>query len=58
MKYGILFRFQSWWVGAHYSPVNRRLCINVIPLVTIWFAAGGGNVPAQGFDIYRNDKQE
>jgi hypothetical protein len=54
MKYGILFRAQSWWIGAHYSPVNKRLCVNLIPLVTIWIAANDGITPKQGFDIYRS----
>jgi|GEM_PF-734568 len=55
-KWGVLFRWQSWWIGAHYSDYNKRLCVNLIPLVTIWIAAADGKVPEQGFDIYRNDQ--
>lgn len=58
MKYGILFRTVSWWVGAHWSPVNKRLCVNIVPMVTIWFTLKGGQVPRQGRDIYRSDAQE
>lgn len=45
MKAGILFRLGSAWVGAHWSPYNRRLCINVLPFVTVWVALPGGNAP-------------
>lgn len=45
MKAGILFRWGSAWVGVHWSPFNRRACINVIPFVTIWITLEGGNVP-------------
>lgn len=55
MKWGILFRWQSWWIGAHWSDYNKRLCINLIPLVTVWIAAEDGKVPEQGFDIYRSE---
>lgn len=45
MKTGILFRWYSFWVGAHWSPQNKRLCVNFIPFVTVWFTAPGGKVP-------------
>lgn len=45
MRYGILFRPGSLWVGAHWSKGNRRLCINLIPCVTIWITLRGGVVP-------------
>lgn len=45
MKAGILFRWGSCWIGAHWSPGNRRLCINLIPFVTIWITAPGGVTP-------------
>jgi hypothetical protein len=38
---GIIFRIGSLWVGAHWSGENRRLCVNLVPCVTIWF----GNPP-------------
>lgn len=45
MKAGILFRLGSFWIGAHWSSYNQRLCINLIPCVTLWIALSGGNVP-------------
>lgn len=45
MKAGVLFRLASFWVGAHWSPYNRRLCINPVPCVTVWIAFAGGRVP-------------
>lgn len=45
MKAGILFRWGSAWIGVHWSPFNRRACINIIPFVTIWITLEGGNVP-------------
>ena len=42
---GVLFRWGSCWVGAHYSPHNKRVCINLIPFVTFWITAPGGYVP-------------
>lgn len=55
MKYGILFRPVSWWIGAHWSPKNKRLCVNFVPMITVWIAAHDGIVPMQGYDIYRSD---
>ena len=45
MKCGMLFRWGSLWIGAHYSPQNRRWCINVVPWVTFWVALKGGRTP-------------
>lgn len=45
MKIGILFRLASFWVGVHYSPHNKRWCINLVPCVTIWVTKSGGNTP-------------
>lgn len=56
MKFGLLFRAESWWIGVHYSSYNKRFCINPMPMFTIWIAAKDGRVPEQGFDIFRNDK--
>ncbi len=46
MKFGVLFKPTSMWVGIHYSPYNRRFCINLIPLVTIWITKKGGKNPS------------
>ena len=35
----------SAWIGAHWSPYNRRWCINVLPCVTLWVALSGGRAP-------------
>lgn len=53
MKYGILFRLSSLWIGVHYSPKNRRFCINLIPMVTLWITLKGGIEPELGHDIWR-----
>lgn len=58
VKWGILFRLGSWWVGSHWSEHNRRLCVNLVPMFTLWITRQGGETPdvGYGFDIYRNDK--
>ncbi|MHB1273643.1 MAG: phage protein GemA/Gp16 family protein [Rhodanobacter sp.] len=43
--HGILFRLGSFWVGAHWSAQHKRLCINLIPCVTVWIVARGGDTP-------------
>jgi hypothetical protein len=45
IKIGILLNPHAFWIGAHYSIYNRRLCINVLPMLTIWIAFKGGVVP-------------
>jgi len=45
MKIGILIRPGSCWIGAHWSAYNRRLCINLLPCVTIWIVIPGGKTP-------------
>lgn len=45
MKIGLLLRIQSFWIGIHYSPYNKRFCINLIPCVTIWIIKKGGIIP-------------
>lgn len=42
---GLLFRWGSAWIGAHWSAHNKRLCLNVIPFVTFWITAPGGYTP-------------
>lgn len=43
--WGVLVRGGSCWVGCHWSPYNKRACINLIPFVTIWVTAPGGRIP-------------
>ncbi len=45
MKFGLLHRWGSLWVGAHWSPGNKRLCINVIPTITLWITLKDGIPP-------------
>lgn len=44
-RFGFLMRPGSIWVGMHYSPENKRFCINLLPCCTIWFIRQGGNAP-------------
>jgi hypothetical protein len=44
-RIGLRFRLGSFWIGFHWSPANRRLCINLIPCVTVWIVAPGGVLP-------------
>lgn len=45
-RYGWLVRPGSLWVGAHWSPENKRLCINLLPCVTVWVVLPGGTAPS------------
>jgi len=44
-QWGFIFRWGSGWVGYHWSPRERRLCINLLPWTTFWITAPGGEVP-------------
>jgi len=44
-RWGLLFRWSSLWIGAHWSPQNRRWCVNLVPCVTLWIALPGGLTP-------------
>ena len=43
--WGVLFRRSAFWIGIHFSEINRRYCINPIPFVTIWICEPGGTIP-------------
>lgn len=45
LTFGWLFNKHSWWIGLHYSPLNKRYCINIIPLFTFWVVKKGGIIP-------------
>lgn len=45
MRYGLLISPCSFWIGAHWSRYHRRLCINLIPFLTIWIVWPGGDTP-------------
>ncbi len=45
MKYGLILNAGSLWVGIHYSKHNKRVCINILPMCTIWFCPHDGVAP-------------
>ncbi len=45
MSIGIMFRLESFWIGAHYSKRNKRWCINPIPGMTVWITKKDGIQP-------------
>ena len=45
MRIGFLFQPGAVWVGAHYSKWHRRLCINLVPFLTVWIMLPGGVPP-------------
>lgn len=42
---GLLVNWRAFWVGAHYSKTDKRLCLNLIPCVTLWWTKPGGRLP-------------
>ena len=42
---GLLFNPHAWWLGIHYSPYNKRYCINLVPCLTVWVRLSGGKEP-------------
>ena len=42
---GVLWNPHALWVGSHYSPGNRRHCINLVPCLTVWVRLPGGEEP-------------
>lgn len=45
MKTGAFINWNAWWWGVHWSPHNKRWCINLFPCCTIWIVKEGGNIP-------------
>lgn len=45
IKWGIIVRRESFWIGCHYSNYNKRYCLNIIPCFTIWWIKIGGKIP-------------
>ncbi len=43
--WGMLINSASLWIGAHWRSHNKRLCLNLIPCVTLWITLPGGNTP-------------
>ena len=44
-SWGILLNPHAWWLGVHYSPRDKRFCINLFPCLTVWVAKEGGREP-------------
>ncbi len=42
---GLLFNKHAWWIGVHYSKHNKRVCINLLPCLTLWATQRGGTEP-------------
>lgn len=45
IKAGVLFNGGAMWIGFHWSPFNRRWCINLLPCLTFWVALKDGKPP-------------
>lgn len=45
MKTGILLRWGSLRIGAHWAPNHKRLCLNLVPCINLWVTLPGGDVP-------------
>lgn len=45
MKIGFIFRPWSFWIGVHWSKYNKRLCLNLLPMCTIYLVLKGGVIP-------------
>lgn len=43
--FGLLVNWRAMWVGAHYSAAHKRLCVNLLPGVTLWWTKPGGQLP-------------
>ncbi len=46
-KWGVLFRLRSFWVGVHYSDRDRRVCVSLLPCLTVWFVLRDGSAPQE-----------
>ncbi len=44
-RWGIVLRYESFWIGVHYSGYNKRFCLNIIPGLTIWWIKKDGKQP-------------
>jgi len=41
----LIVRLRSFWIDAHYSCYNNRLCVNVLPGITVALTFPGGLTP-------------
>ncbi len=44
-KLGVKLSWKSAWCGVHYSPFNKRVGINFVPFVTVYYVWKGGLLP-------------
>ncbi len=44
-RVGLLFNPTALWLGAHWSGHCRRLCVNLVPCLTVWITLPGGTEP-------------
>lgn len=44
-KAKVLWQWHAVWIGVHYSAFNRRVCLNVIPFLTLCIVFRGGIEP-------------
>lgn len=42
---GVKFSWRVALLGVHYSRFNKRVCINIIPFVTVYYVRKGGLLP-------------
>jgi hypothetical protein len=42
---GAVLNWRAFWIGAHWGSINRRLCVNLLPFVTLWLTFPGGTEP-------------
>ncbi len=35
LSLGIIFRPSAWWIGAQWFPAMDRLCIQILPCISI-----------------------
>ena len=44
-RVGLLWNSGAVWLGYHYSDHHKRLCVNLLPFLTIWYTRPGGVHP-------------
>lgn len=43
--FGVLFNPAALWLGVHYSHYHQRVCINLLPCLTVWVCGPRGELP-------------
>ena len=47
MRWRLLFKISSFWIGIHYSKFHKRVCINLLPCFTICITAKDEALPGE-----------